>query len=192
MGKKQALESQDQDQPLYTLLSSSDITLIPYVELEDGWTLPNEVLEHFAVLAQQSPVFTRTFYDGTVNTVEGLVESMQKRRNNPVFVFYKEQPAGVAWLNDVTANYAFGHFFVLREYWGSMSITFGKRVLKYWFELSSGLEFVIGMIPGFNRMAAQYVQRLGFRQIGSVPGLMIRQGKRDSCEFFYYSRFDHD
>jgi len=192
MAKQQALKSQEQDQLLYSLLNSSDIQLVPYVELEDGWSLDYEVLLQFGIMAQTSPIFSRTFYDGTVNDPQQFVEKMQSRRNNPVFIFDHEKPAAVAWLNDVTANYAFGHFMVLPDYWGERAMEFGHRVLDYWFTISPALEFVIGMIPGFNRLAMAYIKRLGFKDLGRVPMLMVRNGRRDDCAFFYYSRFDHD
>lgn len=162
------------------------------MEFEDGWTLPNEVIEHYYRLAVRGGVFRNTFYDGRVRTGSDFRDKMQSSRNHPVFVTVSEEPAGVAWLNDVTANYAFAHFFVLPEYWGADSVRMGRLVIDYWMGISGQLEFLIGMIPGFNRIAAAFVKRIGFQEMCEIPKMMVRDGQRDSCWFFYYSRFDHD
>lgn len=181
----------DQDQQLFTLLNSSEIQLVPYVESSQGWTLPDEVLFYIVSLAEKNGVFQTTFYDGTVNSAEEFVAAMKDPSNYPVFAFSGDEPQGFAWLNEVHGNRAFAHFCSLQASWGGMAEKSGRLVLRYWLGMSPSTEFILGMIPGSNTLALRFIEKLGFKRVGEIPNMILNLGDRDSSVFSYYSRFDH-
>ncbi len=123
---------------------------------------------------------------------------MQNESNYPCGLVHNGNLVGFAWLNNLAGNTAYAHFAFAREGWGHHADELGHEVIKYWLswpgEDGPLIEFIIGIIPGFNRFAQKFVERLGFTRSGSVPG-MIRTPHRDedrtSAEIYYLSRFDY-
>jgi len=115
------------------------------------------------------------FWQGGVETAERFIRVMRRPENFVVVPTLDWEPAGVAWLNGVSGNYAFGHFVFFREHWGRQAEDLGRQVVDYWFEMGGNnpvFDVIIGTVPAFNARACRYVERLGFQRLGDIPRMM--------------------
>jgi len=174
----------------------SDLALVPYAKVDGQWTLPDSFILDVARQCKEEKTFDTVFYDGQIKTEWDFLEAMQRPVNVPVFVFKGMEPLGFAWLNGVSGNYAFAHFCMMRDAWGTESIEVGKLFLKYWmsFAQQSGaplLELILGVIPGNNKQAHRFTEKLGFVRLGEIPMLLYNaySGDRNTAVILYFSRF---
>jgi hypothetical protein len=162
------------------------------------WTISDALVLLIARKCEDEETFRRVFYEGHIRTPEDFLQMIKKPANVPVFIFRGEVPVGFAWLNGFCANYAFGHFCFLRTSWGVDSEQIGSLIVRYWLNLSRAdgspiLDVIIGAVPGCNTRACNFVQRIGFKLVGSIPTMLkdAYSGQREDAVLFYYSRFEH-
>lgn len=181
--------SQEADQQPYTGLSSNEIQLVPYVELESGWTLPDEFLYSLAGQMVREGTFHRVFYDGHITTPEQFLATMQKPANVPVFFFDGTEPLGFAWLNGLNGGLAFAHFGGLKSARGR-SVRVGQLALAYWMKNFTFLRLILGITPQPNRLAVRFIERIGFRVLGEIPNVLwdAYQAERVPAVISYYVR----
>lgn len=152
-------------------LSSNEVTLVPYVELESGWTLPDEFIYSLAVQMVREGVFHKVFYDGNVVDPEGFMSVMKKPANVPVFFFDDREPLGFAYLNGLMGGVAFAHFCGLKSALGKTQ-KIGDMVLSYWMENFKFLHLILGLTPENNRLALRFIRSIGFTSLGVIPGVL--------------------
>ena len=202
METKQRSESQEQDQSQSTQPNPNEITLVPYTLHEGEWTLPDHFLRLLFEQIQTEGSFELLFYEGTIKTGDEFVQLMQNPSNVPVFAFMETECIGFAWLNGMAGTMAYGHLCSLnkslikslkRHYIYKM----GRMFMDYWFSFPGKdgplFEFLFAMIPGFNNPAMNYLERLGWNHLGSVPQMLKPAYRTDraSAEIYYISRFDY-
>jgi len=170
-------------------LSSSEIQLVPYANVEGEWSLPDEFLLSLAVQMMREHSFHILFYDGTITTPEQFMEAMKKPANAPVFFFDGTEPLGFAWLNGFSGGLAFAHFCGLRAARGR-SVQVGLLALQYWMTAFVWLRVILGITPSNNRMAVRFVQKIGFTPLGEIPGVLYDayNAERVSAVLSYYAR----
>lgn len=135
----------------------------------------------------------RVFWDGSIADARSFIEFMKRPGNIVTLLFKGGRCAGYAWLTGLCSNYAFGHFCFLRSVWGPQADEAGRMYLDYWFSFPGNdgplLDTILGMVPGFNKLAHQYVERIGFQRLGVIPGMLRnKQGDRDDAVIFYLRR----
>jgi hypothetical protein len=141
--------------------------------------------------------FDQVFYEGTVKTADEFVQLMQNPSNVPVFLFKGKECFGCAWLNGSAGSMAFAHFCFKKAAWGDWTLLMGYMLMDYWFAFPGEdgplFRFIFGMMPGFNKAATKYVERLGWEYLGSVPRMLkceYRVGWA-SAEIYYISRLNY-
>lgn len=133
-----------------------------------------------------------TFWEGTIDNA-GAFFGMVKNPNNQVVLFFEDETCvGLAWLSAVTSNYAFAHFCFFREIWGR-SVKIGQTGVDYWFSWPGDdgrlLDVIIGIMPGFNKRAHKYVEKLGWIRLGQIPGMFRdKERNREDAVIYYTSR----
>jgi hypothetical protein len=155
---------------------ASELRLIPYVEINGARTLPDSFVED---------VFTEMVVRGLVSTVfagslvkdgDDFLRMIRSPSNLAVFAVLGEQCVGLAWLNGIGVNHAYGHFCYFDNDHVS-AVEFGRKVLDYWWSLSGPkgavLDVILGAIPSFNARAVAYVQKMGFVKLGEIPNLFL-------------------
>lgn len=183
-------EFQEQGQPLYTRQSSSDVSLIPYTRLDGEWTLPDHFVVSVFRQIKQEKNFELVFYEGQIRSEDDFLSMMKSPANAPVFLLRNGVAAGVAWLNGFSANLAYGHFCFLAAD-DRDTVKMGKSIVSYWLSFPQ-LEFVMGVIPSFNRRAIEFVKKLGFKEVGDVPQMIKNTYGEDraAAVILYLSRLD--
>ena len=175
--------------PLFTGPSSNEVQLVPYVELESGWTLPDEFLYSLAIQMVQEGSFHLVFYDGTITTPEAFKALMQKPANVPVFFFDGSEPLGFAWLNGLNGGLAFAHFGGLKSARGR-SVKIGQLAVSYWMANFKFLQVILGITPQVNRLAVRFIERIGFKVLGEIPRVLwdAYRAEKVSAVISYYAR----
>ena len=90
--------------------------------------------------------------------------------------------AGLSWLADIAVvggamTRGFGSFMFFRKYQTPAFTTiFGDLILKFWFT-ALNMDTICGITPEPNRAARNYVQRLGFTEVGRIPNYTTFDGK---------------
>tara|TARA_R100001530_G_scaffold20511_3_gene17089 strand:+ start:1201 stop:1743 length:543 start_codon:yes stop_codon:yes gene_type:complete len=177
----------------------SEYTLVPYVNENGTWTLPDDFLLAMAQKTQEEGTFQHVFYEGDIRTPPDFLAMMKLQSNIAVFAFKENRPVGFAWLNGVMKNIAFAHFCFLKDSWGKDTVEAGKQIIDYWqkFRNQGGdplFDVLFGVTPSGYGSALKYIQRLGFVRMGVVPGMLQNAyaGERDSAVLSYLSRFEND
>lgn len=173
-------------------MSPNELTLAPYAQIQGQWTLPDETVLAFGRRMRADGTFDTVFYEGHVRTPEELLGMLKKPANVPVFCFRGLDPICLAWLNSVAGNYAFGHFCFAKSAWGVDTLEAGQMCVRYWMQTFEFLDTILGVCPKANYKACGYVQKLGFKPAGEVPGMLRFMGSRVPASIFYYSRVEHE
>ena len=179
------LESRELDRPQYIPLSSNDFQLIPYAKVNGEWTVPDSfVVSAYLQMMNEGNADT-VFIDGSVENELEFLESMKRKSNVVVFVIRAGELLGVAWLNGWYGNAAYGHFCLMREASKSLSTTeIGNEIIRYWLSFPT-VEFILGVVPAFNKLAINFVQSIGFKRVGAIPGMMNGLKGRSAAVIFY-------
>ena len=149
----------------------NNFRIIPYVEQNGAWTLPDETMIGVWNRLVFCDLVDTLFYSGETTTPESFLRLVKAPHNVVNVVVDERQIVFISWLNDVGPNFAFGHFCGFPEIWGKHSVEVGKMVVDYWFDNFKLLDTIIGKIPAVNKMAVRFIEKLGFTILGTIPHL---------------------
>lgn len=157
-----------------------------------GWNLQDEFLQ--AMYAKAGVLIDRVFWDRRMTDHEAFIRFCKDSHNLVQFVFADGVCCGFTWLNGITGKHAFGHFCFFPDIWGKRTMDAGRLVESYWLLLSGPdgpiIDTILGMIPGFNKLAQRYAERLGWTYLGTIPEMLSNQvGGRADAVILYRSRY---
>ncbi len=188
MATESRTESQEQDQSQSTQQSSNDFVLIPYAQVDGEWTLPDHFIKAAFQQMRTEGTASAVFYENTITTDEEFIEVMKRPRNVVVFVLRGTELYGVAWLNGWQKTYAFGHFCLMQAaIKEEKTVEIGKCIRDYWLSFPS-VDFVLGVIPGFNKTAIKFAQEVGFKMVGSIPKMLEWQAGKTDAVILYLTQ----
>jgi hypothetical protein len=193
METKQQLNSVEQDQQPSIQSSSNDITLVPFVFLDDEWTAGDDFLTSLWVKTDGQKLASLIYWEGSVRSAQDFISMAKSENTVMVFAFKGQQCAGYAWLGPVSGNYALPHFCFFKEYWGDVAKELGHSILDYWFSWRDDdgplLDVLIGIIPDVNVNARNFVQVIGATHLGIIPNMFKNKqtGERRDAHFYYWN-----
>ena len=192
----QQTESQERDQQPSTQQNQSELTVYPFSEVDGNWTISDAELNYVFMKMQDQKLVDMVFSQDRVENVYQFIALMKAKRNIVQFVWDGKDVIAVTWINSIGDNFAFGHFCVFKEAWGKRSEEIGALIKNYWFGLENNgkyvLDVIIGMMPTKNRIADNFVQRVGWIKIGVIPGMFrLMDGGRDDAVIYYTLRSDN-
>jgi hypothetical protein len=142
--------------------------ILPYVEIDGARTVPDVYLTGCYNQLVEDGTADIVFSRGEVKNSQEFIQLMKHPNNLPLFVVIDKQIKGVAWLNHVSGNYAFGHFAFFKETWGKTK-EMGEAIIDYWFSFPGEngplFDVIVGMVPSKNPRAIRFVEKLGFTQL---------------------------
>ena len=85
-------------------------------------------------------------------------------------------------------------FIYLRDYWEqSITLAAGHRIEKMWFEeMPQKLDLAVGIIAKDNVLARRYLNRLGWRKSGELPGIQQYAGVQGDGEIWFITRAQYE
>ena len=192
MATELPLESLEPEQPPSIPLSSNNLYLVPYAQLDGEWNIgEHDVLKVYFKALEQGLIET-VFWDGSLPDERSFLRMCQNPHNVVAFAVDEQLTSvGFAWLSSMTGSYAFAHFCLFKDIWGGGAEELGKLYLDYWFSLSGEeplFDTILGAIPGFNRLAQNYVERIGFQHLGKIPNMLKGENRKEDAIIFYRSR----
>ncbi len=192
METEQLTEFQEQDRQPFTQSNQNEIKLVPYVQLDGTWILSDAFMQSVFDKIVAQGLLKTTFWEGGIDSADQFIDMAKSHINHMVLFFEGKECVGLAWLSGVTTNYAFGHFCLFREMWGR-SVKIGKTCVDYWFswpgEGGPLLDVIVGIMPGFNTRAHNYIKSLGFTRLGVIPGMFRDKDRnREDAVIYYLSR----
>lgn len=148
--------------------------LIPYVEENRGWNIPDSVIKQLWDKLVEDELHTIVFYDADIKSREHFLTFMKHSNNLPVIALTEDKIAGFAWLNSISTKFAFAHFAFFKASWGKYTDQLGNELFEYWFSLKNEqgeriFDTLIGAVPEFNKRAIDYVKRIGCIELGTIP-----------------------
>ena len=199
METKQALESQDQGQQKSTLLSSNSLQIVPYVYDGQTWILHDDFVGAVYDQMIHEGLLKTVFWGGHVSSKPEFIEFCKNSHNVLSFIFDRDlnngQCVGFSWLGPISDNYAFGHFCLFKSVYGGKYKDIGDLMLNYWFSFGTAtplFDVILGMVPGFNKKAQAFVEKIGMTRLGVIPTMCKKKtGEIDDAVIFYKLRLEN-
>ncbi|MHB8123110.1 MAG: GNAT family N-acetyltransferase [Desulfuromonadaceae bacterium] len=174
----------------------NDLVLIPYIEIDGAWTIPEEAMMGIYRLMVKEETATAVFCSGAVKTETDFVAACQSKGTYTVVILKNDgQPAAIIWLKDFCLNHAYGHFCFFKSVWGKQTIDAGRMALDHFFHFARPdgkglLHVLIGVFPGKNKKALEFVRKLGFTIVGTIPKMIYdeQEDKMVDAVFSYVER----
>jgi RimJ/RimL family protein N-acetyltransferase len=130
------------------------------------------------------------FDDGAINNKREFVDYVTSF--NVIFMRATQagKLVGYFYLNRIATTTAYAHFMVFPKFWGTIyTMIFGIETMKICLK---EFDTIIGQMPSSNTTALNFVQRLGFHKLGSVPNLLWSESLQAPVEgtLLYMTRGD--
>jgi len=152
-----------------------NLVLWPYVKTEDGWSIPEELMEGIWTSMLVNERVQLTLYDGCVRNSEQFFNYFQNGKNHAVLVSDEDDMKLVlwAWLNNVDDGVGYAHFSFLDKF----SRDALKKVLSFWSTFP--LSVLVGVTPESYEILVKLFEKCGLTMIGKIPSM---------CNMVYYGR----
>jgi hypothetical protein len=134
-------------------------------------TTTNDDIAHVWERIEAERLAKVVFYDGYINDLVAFTDWVRLPANHFGFVYDKEIPLAVFWVNNHSGLAGMIHFAFFKA-GHSNRLDVGRLVLGMCFK--GGLSSLYGLTPALYAGALAYIQELGFKLLGLLPG---------SCEF---------
>jgi RimJ/RimL family protein N-acetyltransferase len=151
--------------------------LIPYINIDGTWTLPDDVMRGLYQLIVHDETDKVFFYGGMVRNGDDFIQACRNNSNPCVVLEDNGDPVAIAWLNNLEGKSAHAHWIAFKRVWGTgKAQEAATRILKYWFGFKyDGIplfEVIVGVYPDNNKFIDNFVRKLGFTIIGNIPHLL--------------------
>lgn len=175
----------------------NELVLIPYIEINGEWTLPDLYIVDLFRLAEKEGTAETVFYSGGINDGYDFIELLQQKDAYPVIIVDKSgPPVGVIWLRDFAKNYAYGHFLFFSNSWGNgKAIEGAKMAIDHFFNFKKPdgvflFDVLIGVFAEENKKAFDFVLKVGFTIVGTIPKMLYNryENRQTSAVYSYIER----
>jgi len=166
---------------------SSKFEIYPLVKLEDGWSVPDEVLVGIWAQIVNEGKDKELFYDGTIKTPFDWVEFIKRPGTYPILLVNRKnnQVAHISWLKDIFDIGAWAHHCSVGQYQRGI----WEACRDHWRKYFPNLKLLLGMTPETNLKAVKFLEKIcKFTIVGKVPLMcnMAYEGQRVSAVVSYY------
>ena len=168
-------------------------SLIPYVQENGAWSIPDDAMDLIFAEMQSHGLDKIVFYSGGIQTAEDFKLFFKNPHVVSHTIWGNSGIELLAWLTHFGKNYAYAHFCTFPSAWGKRTRNLAKQTLEYWFGWSPGgeplLDVILGQTPANNRLAVKYIESIGMNTLGTVP-LCAVGDKRAGLVLSYITRED--
>lgn len=148
--------------------------IIPYVEHDGMWTLPNSYLKSVWDEMVDQKTDKLVFHNGRVKSPEDFIRWLRLPYNHVMFIVDSEsKPLLFSWLNGVEDKHGWYNFNVFKRGWGKGRDLI-KESLDYWFSIKTKngdytFKIILGITPADNRLAIRTIGKLATSQTDVIP-----------------------
>jgi RimJ/RimL family protein N-acetyltransferase len=151
---------------------------------EDGLLnlyFPNDVERSFATFAAMMSGGARILLVALVDEATGLAT------DTIGFASWTPMMLGLSMVGNAG-------FIYLKDFWEqSITLAAGRRIEKMWFEeMEPKLDLAVGIIAKNNVLARRYINRLGWKKCGELPGIQQYAGEQADGEIWFVSRSQYE
>lgn len=166
---------------------SSKFEIYPLVKMQDGWSIPDEVLIGIWAQIVSEGKDKIVFYDASVKTIFDWIEFAKRPDIFLILVANKQtkQIVHVFWLRDVFDIGAWVHHCSVGKYQRNA----WEAARDYWRKYFPNLKLLMGMVPETNTKTIKMLKNIAkFTVVGKIPQMcnMGYEGKRVSSVLSYY------
>jgi hypothetical protein len=157
----------------------------PLVKLEQGWSIPDEVLVGIWNQIVAEGKDKELFYDGSINTPFEWVEFIKRPGTYPILIAnrVKKEVVHISWLKDVFDVGAWAHHCSLGKYQRGA----WEAGRDHWKKYFTNLKLLMGMTPETNAKAIKFLQKIcKFTIVGKIPHMCNMGGYRVKGIVSYY------
>lgn len=149
-----------------------EIIIMPYIELDGIRTYSDTQVKALYQKVWDEGLGEDLFHDGSIKDADHFVQLMKSPWNFLHVIYVGEKVVAVSWVNRVEETHCWCHFVFFKEFHGdSIIYAVGNKYLNYLLD-TYGFEVIMGLIPATNEHALMYVRGLGWKIMGSVPGML--------------------
>lgn len=173
-----------------------DLILVPYIQINGVWTIPDEVMRGLYGLMVKEGTAKVVFYSGTVKNQDEFLSACKSSGTHTVFVLEETgEPIAIGWLNNFMAQTANAHWLTFKSAWGTGKTDQAiQKTLNYWFHFTKNgeslFEVLLGIYPEENEHIDLFARQAGFTVIGIIPALLYNywEGRRVGAVISYIER----
>ena len=169
-------------------------TIWPYGRYAPGkqWNVSDEDMVKIFLRMAAKGLHERVFYMGEIKSPFDWL-SVVKNPTNSVHLIVDDDniPVAIAWLNTMRWSSALAHFCILPEGWGrEKSTDIGNATMNYWWSMNRPdgtpiWKTIRGETPSNNRLALKFIQRIGFKIIGTIPNERWDRYRNEPVDLVY-------
>ena len=169
--------------------------LLPYTALDGIPTFTDSFIRGLFERMSEEKLVERVFYDGTVTTSDQFLQMMKHGINRLFVIEFKEEIAGLCWLNNFSTRRAEFHFCFFSNLRGLDAVTVGRDVVcdLLYMEDAAGnpvFDLLFGMTEVDNKPARFWCKGMEFGYMGVLPSAVWNAGLQKSvpAHFWYTER----
>jgi len=164
------------------------IKVIPYAHHDGIPTMRDSEIRTLYDLMERDGTNSLVFFDGHINNANDFCNFMKSSENILFVAFDDDDPVAFGWLSNFKYKTAQAHFCLFSKVWGERSVEIGKALVKNALA-TTGLDMLIGYVPGFNPVATKFAVKCGAVKLGKLPcGSVDKNGNSYSTTIVYYTR----
>lgn len=166
---------------------SSNLEVYPLVRMENGWSIPDEVLIGIWAQIVREGKLIDLFYDGTIKNEYDWMEFIKRAGTFPLLIVDKEKNAVVhiIWLKDCFDISAWIHHCSLGKYRRGV----WETARDHWRQYFPNLKMLLGITPESNEKAVKILEKIcKFTIVGKIPHMcyLAHEGKRVAGIISYF------
>jgi len=156
---------------------SSNLEVYPLVRMENGWSIPDEVLIGIWAQIVREEKVKDLFYDGTINTEYEWMEFIKRPGTFPLLIVDKEKNTVVHifWIKDCFDISAWIHHCGLGKYrrgaW--------EAARDHWRKYFPNLKMLLVITPESNTLTVKMLKMIKFVLIGKIPKICYMAYKNE-------------
>lgn len=153
----------------------SDFVLIPYIQIDGSWTIPDELMKGLYRLMVQEGTAEKVFYSGSVLNEDHFLSACKSPGQHTLVILQQDgSPGGIVWLNGFMGASAQIHFCMFKAIWGTRTVEAGKKAVNYFFGLTKPdgeplFKVLLGLTPAEYRVAIRFIKEVGVTVLGTIP-----------------------
>lgn len=155
--------------------------LIPYVQIDGSWSLPDSVMAAIWQNMVDEGTAKTVFCMGPVNSLPDFMTLMKS--SSVMTLWENDDPVFIGWINNFTQCSAMVHFNCFKKIWGKRTDEALKVSIKYWFSFHNDgaplFDTLIGMIAADNPLAINLTKRVGAVEVGAIPDYAVNKFSKE-------------